>query len=160
MRRKPHTEAERREKFEHREAKRNPPLLHVMPKADACPHDFSGWKAFEDGSGGEQICSKWGNPFVVGAPCGIFDGKEGRPLGLRDQVEVLVPALSLEQAIEFYRNALEGFLKPEMYPTGHAYRDRIRHYDLRFHLHGRDLACWCALDQPCHADVLLEIANQ
>lgn len=26
-------------------------------------------------------------------------------------------------------------------------------------LKGRDLCCWCALDQPCHADVLLEIAN-
>jgi hypothetical protein len=22
---------------------------------------------------------------------------------------------------------------------------------------GRDLACWCPLDQPCHADVLLEL---
>ena len=27
-------------------------------------------------------------------------------------------------------------------------------------LRGRDLACWCALDQPCHADVLLELANR
>jgi hypothetical protein len=26
-------------------------------------------------------------------------------------------------------------------------------------LAGRDLACWCALDQRCHADVLIEIAN-
>jgi hypothetical protein len=26
-------------------------------------------------------------------------------------------------------------------------------------LRGRDLVCWCPLDQPCHADVLLEIAN-
>jgi hypothetical protein len=26
-------------------------------------------------------------------------------------------------------------------------------------LRGRDLACWCPLDGPCHADVLLEIAN-
>jgi hypothetical protein len=26
-------------------------------------------------------------------------------------------------------------------------------------LRGKDLACWCPLDQPCHADVLLEIAN-
>lgn len=26
-------------------------------------------------------------------------------------------------------------------------------------LRGRDLACWCSLDQPCHADVLLEMAN-
>ena len=26
-------------------------------------------------------------------------------------------------------------------------------------LRGRDLACWCPLDQPCHADVLLAMAN-
>lgn len=26
-------------------------------------------------------------------------------------------------------------------------------------LRGRDLACWCPLDLPCHADVLLEVAN-
>ena len=33
--------------------------------------------------------------------------------------------------------------------------DRIRN-----ELAGFDLACWCPLDQPCHADVLLEIANR
>ena len=27
-------------------------------------------------------------------------------------------------------------------------------------LRGKDLACWCPLDQPCHADVLLEMANR
>jgi hypothetical protein len=26
-------------------------------------------------------------------------------------------------------------------------------------LRGKDLACWCPLDQRCHADVLLELAN-
>ena len=26
-------------------------------------------------------------------------------------------------------------------------------------LAGKNLACWCALDAPCHADVLLDIAN-
>jgi hypothetical protein len=26
-------------------------------------------------------------------------------------------------------------------------------------LAGHDLACWCPLDQPCHADALLELAN-
>lgn len=31
--------------------------------------------------------------------------------------------------------------------------------DYIWRLRGRDLACWCPLDQPCHADVLLEIAN-
>ena len=31
--------------------------------------------------------------------------------------------------------------------------------DLRACLRGKNLACWCALGQPCHADVLLEMAN-
>jgi hypothetical protein len=31
--------------------------------------------------------------------------------------------------------------------------------DIRRELAGKDLMCWCPLDQPCHADVLLEIAN-
>lgn len=33
--------------------------------------------------------------------------------------------------------------------------DRVRHA-----LAGRNLACWCALDGPCHADLLLAIANR
>ena len=32
--------------------------------------------------------------------------------------------------------------------------------DVRRELRGRDLACYCPLDQPCHADVLLEVANR
>jgi hypothetical protein len=31
--------------------------------------------------------------------------------------------------------------------------------DIRASLRGKNLACWCLLDGPCHADVLLEIAN-
>ena len=32
---------------------------------------------------------------------------------------------------------------------------------MRLHeLRGKDLACWCPLDQPCHADVILELANR
>ena len=27
-------------------------------------------------------------------------------------------------------------------------------------LKGKNLACWCSLSQECHADILLEIANQ
>lgn len=27
-------------------------------------------------------------------------------------------------------------------------------------LRGFNLCCWCALDQPCHADLLLELANE
>jgi hypothetical protein len=27
-------------------------------------------------------------------------------------------------------------------------------------LRGKNLACWCRLDEPCHADVLLRLANR
>ncbi len=31
---------------------------------------------------------------------------------------------------------------------------------VKLQLKGKNLACWCPLDQPCHADVLLKIANE
>jgi len=40
-----------------------------------------------------------------------------------------------------------------------AGRLRVTVDDVRRELRGRDLACYCPLDGPCHADVLLEIAN-
>lgn len=33
-------------------------------------------------------------------------------------------------------------------------------YQAGFELRGKNLACWCKPGEPCHADVLLEIANQ
>ena len=38
-------------------------------------------------------------------------------------------------------------------------RDRITDEVIRAELRGQDLSCWCAPDLPCHADVLLELAN-
>ena len=32
--------------------------------------------------------------------------------------------------------------------------------DVKLELRGRDLACYCPLGEPCHADVLLAIANE
>jgi hypothetical protein len=32
--------------------------------------------------------------------------------------------------------------------------------DVERELRDRDLACYCPLDEPCHADVLLEVANR
>ena len=29
-----------------------------------------------------------------------------------------------------------------------------------FDLCGKDLACWCPLDEDCHVDILLELANE
>lgn len=111
--------------------------------------------------------SVWGNPFVVGSQSGIFDGKDGRSLGVRDQVEVLVYALSLDRCLEFYEEMVQGFIVPEMYPFGHDWlQDFARRVGghpaemIRSLLRGKDLVCWCPLDHPCHADVLLELANK
>ena len=27
-------------------------------------------------------------------------------------------------------------------------------------LRGKNLSCWCPLDQPCHADILLDLASR
>lgn len=39
--------------------------------------------------------------------------------------------------------------------------DRLRHEPAWLEpLRGRDLACYCRLDEACHAEVLLELANR
>ncbi len=51
-----------------------------------------------------------------------------------------------KRAVSLFERSALGF--------GHFTPDRIR-----AELAGKNLACWCPLDQPCHADVLLELAN-
>jgi hypothetical protein len=58
--------------------------------------------------------------------------------------------LSVAEAVEQYRLLLKLRQRDEP--------DRLREW--LGPLRGRDLSCWCPLDQPCHADVLLEIANR
>lgn len=33
-------------------------FIHITPKDNSCKHDFQGWRDFEDGSGGERVCTK------------------------------------------------------------------------------------------------------
>jgi hypothetical protein len=56
--------------------------------------------------------------------------------------------------------AVERFRKPVL-PAGFWSwgGERSTIDDVRRELVGKNLACWCPLDEPCHADVLLEIAN-
>jgi hypothetical protein len=37
---------------------------------------------------------------------------------------------------------------------------RVTVDDVRRELRGKNLACWCRIPVPCHADVLIEIANK
>lgn len=77
-------------------------------------------------------------------------------------------------ALALYRNAVVGMWDPSEcdrwnivnpdIPYEDQYKWRIRFGrhpldELRAELRGKDLACWCRLDQPCHADILLELAN-
>jgi Domain of unknown function (DUF4326) len=55
--------------------------------------------------------------------------------------------LGREEAVRRYRDDL------------FADRLSVTEADARRELRGRDLACYCPLDEPCHADVLLEVAN-
>lgn len=53
------------------------------------------------------------------------------------------------EAVRLYREWLEHHLLVNTYMAKHVAE-----------LRGRHLACWCPIDQPCHADVLLELANR
>ena len=48
-------------------------------------------------------------------------------------------------------NAITDYKKMILFKVG---QNMIKEY-----LKGKNLACWCPLDQPCHVDVLLEVAN-
>ena len=78
--------------------------------------------------------SKWGNPFKV------------------DEPRYCAAAATLD-----FRLELEGAIhRPWIEP--HPIQFRLMAETIA-ELRGHDLACWCPLDQPCHADVLLEVAN-
>lgn len=84
--------------------------------------------------------TKWGNPFQV--------GKDGVRLVGSCGLTPVVPK-TVQECVDLY---LERFV---------ILRRRVWADDLDpAQLRGKDLACWCALDQPCHADVLLDVANR
>jgi len=60
-------------------------------------------------------------------------------------------------AVENYRAWLAGDDFNGMVPARSADRDAL--LQALPSLRGKNLACWCSLDGPCHADVLLELAN-
>ena len=76
--------------------------------------------------------SKWGNPYRVG-----------------DKLEYGEITIDAELAVALYKNHLAQLKKCGILVV----KDKIKE------LKGKDLACWCPLDQPCHADVLLKMAN-
>ena len=87
---------------------------------------------------------RWGNPYFPGC-CrarGFFDDETMEPCehDVRDpRVQVKWFGELMEQRRTDNPTEFESYIAP---------------------LRGKDLACWCPLDQPCHADALLELANK
>ena len=83
--------------------------------------------------------TKWGNPFTV---------EGARKAGHHG---------SLHHLRGFCVIRFRDWLKGEDSPMGiYQLTWILAHLG---ELRGKNLACWCPLDEPCHADVLLEMAN-
>jgi hypothetical protein len=81
--------------------------------------------------------TKWGNPYKI-APA------------IKDDY-CSIPAINAATAVALHRQWLAGLLAGAL---GDSTREAL------LELRGCNLACWCALDAPCHADTLLEFANK
>lgn len=97
--------------------------------------------------------SRWGNPYKVGAAYpGIVLAHNGAK-GLRIFLSGMLRVKDRADAVHRF----SWLLRPV------ENRDELPSYPTRAEiwaeLAGKNLACWCPLDAPCHADVLLEIAN-
>ncbi len=88
--------------------------------------------------------SKWGNPFFV------------YPNKYKNHRHHLNPycVRTSDEAVNAFKGQMED-LKNDNTPKCVL---RFEYNEIK-ELKGKDLACWCPLDQPCHADVLLKLAN-
>jgi len=112
---------------------------------------------------------KWGNPFdfrssdccLLALSHGCRGDRRGRQeasvKAFREWVEPPAPGKKLvryERGVRFGNDEKNFQVGPRFVVGPPPTLDAIR-----AELAGKNLACFCALDQPCHADVLLELAN-
>ena len=93
--------------------------------------------------------SSFGNPFIIGKYA--KDAEEA--------VALYRKWLSNEvtQEMTAWRNSLYD-MSEDRFPAWNGFLVMCTPF-IKETLEGKNLACWCPLDKPCHADVLLEIAN-
>jgi hypothetical protein len=88
--------------------------------------------------------TRWGNPYSVGlwtSYCFILVDARNRAV----HASCAERAPLITEAVKLFRDEL-------MDSPG-------RLAEVRDALVGKNLACWCASPSPCHADVLIELAN-
>lgn len=98
--------------------------------------------------------TKWGNPYRVGhatfAPQLVLAKDHG----------VLMPAPKYIESTEMAVRMLEILIHSNVEDPLSFLPAYPALEEIRAELRGKNLACLCPLDQPCHADVLLELANK
>jgi hypothetical protein len=91
--------------------------------------------------------TRWGNPYrVLRHGDGWMVRGNGQAIWAAEPSPDMTRREAAEWAVDKYR---------AMYPPGSN-----NAYEARILLAGHDLACWCPPGMPCHADVLLELANE
>ena len=90
--------------------------------------------------------TKWGNPYRA-SDCPLMAQSFVEPF---EMVPNSKPARCRWAVVDFTSLVCFGIGDRKAYPSDDEIRRELR---------GHDLACWCPLDQPCRADVLLELAN-
>lgn len=107
--------------------------------------------------------SPWGNPFVVGefyaSRTWAHDrpdprGKHAEPGTYQRESITFGPWTETIDVVRDRAHAVELFRAYIAYEDIDWAPEKIRAA-----LAGRDLVCWCPLSDPCHASVLLEMAN-
>jgi hypothetical protein len=97
--------------------------------------------------------TKWGNPFKTGLTYRNTSWLECMFLDLPfEQFQVLkmhgITPKNITEVLELYRLHLLTQIK-------------IRGLECQLgELKGKDLACWCPLSSPCHADILVEMCQK
>ena len=92
--------------------------------------------------------TRWGNPFVVNHP---NNAALRKPMNPKVAVATFRAMLTKEGS---------WWPVPLPWPKGKIPAgEPTTIEDVRRDLRGKNLACWCRPGEPCHADVLLEIAN-
>jgi len=98
--------------------------------------------------------SKWGNPFTIRKRRGKFEVLSTLQSDIDIEgcccVVVAVCSTREDAAIEAVGLFSIAALCEEL---------QVHPWEIREQLRGKNLACWCPIGSPCHADVLLEIAN-
>lgn len=109
--------------------------------------------------------SGWGNPFVVDGGAIRWWHRKRTPK-MRSGTWVVRSISDRREAALTFRWWLTGQLR-QLHAEGAVEIDtatlearREQMIAALDDLRGHDLACWCPLDQPCHADVLLDLANR